>query len=70
MAPMTLAEYRKLNGLTMQDVADQLGLSKTRISEIENHGMQSIVMALCIERWSKGTIRPVDLAPKHWTKQC
>lgn len=67
---MTLAEYRRLKGLTMQEVADALGLSKTRISEIENHGIQSVVLALCIEQWSDGAIRPVDLAPKQWRRQC
>lgn len=67
---MTLAEYRKLKGLTMQDVADQLGLSKSRIHEIESRGMQSVVLALCIEQWSDGAIRPTDLAPKQWKRQC
>jgi hypothetical protein len=67
---MTLAEYRKLKGLTMQQVADQLRLSKSRVSEIENRGIQSIVLALCNEDWSDGAIRPIDLAPKQWRRQC
>ena len=67
---MTLFEYRQLKGLTVREVARELGISKSRVSEIENSGIQGMVLALCIERWSNGAIRPVDLAPKQWVKQC
>lgn len=67
---MTLAEYRKLKGLSMQEVADQLGITKSRVHEIETNGIKSIVKALCIEDWSDGAIRLVDLAPKQWKRQC
>lgn len=59
---MRLGKYRALRGLTQQEVADAIGLSKSRVSEIEAGSGCSLNTALKIEAWSKGAVRAVDLA--------
>lgn len=62
---MTLAEYRAERGLTLQQIADALGLSKSRMSEIENGSGCSLPTAVKIERYTKGLVRPSDLLSKE-----
>ena len=59
---MKLHEYRARKGLTQQDVADAIQLSKNRISEIESGHGCSLATALKIEVYTKGAVKPVDLA--------
>lgn len=59
---MTLSEFRADRGLTQQDVADAIGLSKSRVSEIEGGSGCSLQTALKIEAFTKGRVKPSDLA--------
>lgn len=59
---MHLNKYRKQRGLTLQQVADALGMSKSRMCEIEKGSGCSLTTALKIEAWSKGVVRAGDLA--------
>ena len=59
---MKLSDYRSKRGLTQQDVADAIGLSKSRVCEIEQGSGCSLNTALAIERFTKGAVRPADVA--------
>lgn len=62
MPRMRLAEFRAIKGLTQQDVAEAVGLSKSRLSEIESGSGCSLDTALRIEVYTNGAVRPSDLA--------
>lgn len=59
---MRLQEYRARKGLTQQTVAEAIGISKNRVSEIESGHSCSLATALRIEVYTKGAVKPVDLA--------
>lgn len=61
-ADMRLGEYRALRGLTQQEVADAIGISKSRVSEIESGSGCSLPTALKIEVYTNGAVRPSDVA--------
>lgn len=58
---MTIAEYRKLTGLTQQELAALVGVSKSFLSEIESGCSCSLQTALKIQRATKGAVCPADL---------
>ena len=57
---MTLTEFRKSKGLTLAQMAAELGISEKSVgwlSEIENGRRDaSLRLALRIESWSKGSV--------------
>jgi DNA-binding XRE family transcriptional regulator len=59
---MRLSEFRAKAGLTQQQLAEALGLSKSRVCEIESGSPCSLATALKIEVFSKGAVRPSELA--------
>lgn len=64
---MTLAEYRKVKGLSQEDVAKALGLkSKGHISDIErvkSGRYPSLELALRIERFTGGKVSAASICP-------
>ena len=60
---MLFASYRKHKGLTLEEVATQLGLrSKGHVSDIESGAQSpSLRLALQIEAWSGGEVSAASL---------
>lgn len=64
MPPYPLRRWRNAQGLTLQVVADGLGISKNRLSEIESGQGCSLDTALKIELFTDGAVAPRDLRPE------
>ena len=58
---MTLTEYRKLNSLTLQDLAVRLDKSKGHICGVEQSNRASAKLALAIERETQGLVDAASL---------
>jgi transcriptional regulator with XRE-family HTH domain len=58
---MTITEYRKARGLTMEEFGALIGRSKGHMSEIENTGRCSAKLALAIERATSGQVDAASL---------
>ena len=56
-----LRRWRKEKRLTLEQLGAKVGLSKSRLSEIENGSGCSLDTALAIEAFTKGKVRPADL---------
>jgi transcriptional regulator with XRE-family HTH domain len=53
---MTLAEYRLKQGLTLEQLATQLGYSKSHLCEVEGSNRASLKLALTIETLTNGQV--------------
>jgi len=58
---MTLSDYRKSLGLTLEALAARVGISKSFLCEIEQGSSCSLQTALKIEQATGGAVRPADL---------
>lgn len=58
---MTLTEYRKSQGLTLEAMAERLGKSKGHLSGIEQNNRASAKLALAIERETQGLVNAASL---------
>lgn len=58
---MTLTEYRKSQGLTLDDLATRLGKSKGHLCGIEQSNRASAKMALAIEHETGGLVDAASL---------
>jgi transcriptional regulator with XRE-family HTH domain len=61
---MTLTEWRKQNGLSLQAVAEQLGKTKGHIHSVENTNRATARLALDIERLTGGRVDAAFLNPE------
>lgn len=60
---MKLKEYRKTHGVKQAEIARTLGITQSRVSELENGGTPSLDLALRIEELTGGAVRPGDWIP-------
>ena len=58
---MTLTEYRGTHGLTLQELADRLGKSKSHLCGVEQSNKASAKLALAIERETHGLVDAASL---------
>ncbi|QOR55699.1 MAG: hypothetical protein YHS30scaffold392_42 [Phage 64_12] len=61
---MVLADFRKAEGISLEQAAIALGLSKrsrSHLSRVERGASASIKLALTIERWSLQRVDALDL---------
>lgn len=60
---MNLRTYRESKGLTGRDAAKQLGISGSRVSQIEYGAECPVKLAMHIEAWSGGAVSASTLSP-------
>jgi transcriptional regulator with XRE-family HTH domain len=60
---MTLSEYRKAHGLTLEQFAERVGKSKGHIHAVENENYATAKLALTIERETGGEVDAAFLNP-------
>jgi transcriptional regulator with XRE-family HTH domain len=58
---MTITEYRKEHGLTIEDFAARIGRSKGHACDIENAGRCSAKLAMAIEAATNGQVNAASL---------
>jgi len=62
---MKLAEWLKRTGTTQAALAEAIGVSQGRISQIVAGDAPSLEVALRIEKATKGRVKPADLAARE-----
>ena len=61
---MTLKEYKAKHGLLLDDLAAELGISRTHLCDLINHKRGcSLALAVEIEDYTGGKVKPRDLLP-------
>lgn len=61
---MTLTEWRKLKGLSLEAIATQLGKSKGHLHAVEEKNYATARLALDIEKLTEGAVDAAFLNPE------
>lgn len=61
MKKISLREYLEITGKSVTGAADELGVSRVRLSQLVNGKPAGRKLALKIQKWSGGVVKATDL---------